>query len=141
MRVLDGESCEKAVPSHVKVCGVFLNMPRRIAARVLVIAGLVVPVVVGAQRQDAWAGTWTLNLSKSKYQSSHPPKSGISRLEQSGNSWNMSQDIVDAQGKTTHLQLTARFDGKDYPVEGSPELTYAFTRVNSRTYNLIAKRA
>lgn len=93
-----------------------------------------------AQGADSWAGTWTLNLTKSRYESSPAPKSAVSKLERSGDDWKMSQDVIDAQGRAGHTELMARFDGKDYPVEGVANTTYAFTRIDDHTYDLIMKR-
>jgi hypothetical protein len=105
-----------------------------------VVVATVVTVSLSAQGADSWVGTWRLNLAKSKYESGPPPQSAISRLERSGDGWKMSQDLIDAQGRATHTELQARFDGKDYPVEGVAGLTYAFTRIDDHTYDLITKR-
>ncbi len=95
---------------------------------------------LSAQRPDAWAGTWILNLAKSTYELGPAPKSAISTLEPTHDGWKLSQDTVDAQGTTTHVETTVQFDGKDYPVTGLANTTWAFTRVDDHTYTLIAKR-
>ena len=53
-----------------------------------------------AQTVDAWAGTWKLNLRKSTYTLGPAPQSAVSRLEPDGERWKLSQDTVDAQGKS-----------------------------------------
>jgi hypothetical protein len=68
------------------------------------------------------------------------PESSISRLQQAGDIWVISQDVVDAQGRAGHTELTARFDGTDYVVSGLANVTYAFTRVDDRTYDMVTKR-
>ena len=50
------------------------------------------------------------------------------------------QTQLDAQMRETHIDFTAAFDGKDYGVDAFPGLTYALTRVDDRTYVLVAKR-
>jgi hypothetical protein len=97
-------------------------------------------LLAAAQGADAWAGTWTLNLTKSTYELSAPPKSSVSKLEPSGDAWNLTQDVVDSQGRATHTTIRAKFDGKDYPVEGIENVTYAMTRIDDHSYDLVTKR-
>ena len=97
-------------------------------------------LVAAAQAVDAWAGTWTLNLTKSTYELTAPPKSSVSKLESAGEDWTITQDVVDSQGRATHTTLKAKFDGKDYPVEGLSNVTYALTRIDDHTYDLVTKR-
>jgi hypothetical protein len=85
-------------------------------------------------------GTWKLNVAKSTYELGPAPKSAISRLEPSQDGWKASQDGVDAQGTSTHVETTVGFDGKDYPVAGVANTTWAFTRIDDHTYTLVAKR-
>ena len=93
-----------------------------------------------AQVVDAWAGVWTLNLAQSTYELGPAPQRAISRLERSGDVWNLSQDTVDAEGHAVHVEARVRFDGQDYPVAGAPNTTWAFTRIDDHTYRLVAKR-
>jgi hypothetical protein len=97
-------------------------------------------LLAAAQAVDAWAGTWTLNLSKSTYELSAMPKSSVSKLEPAEDVWNLTQDVVDSQGRATHTTIRAKFDGKDYPVEGIEGVTYAMTRIDDHTYDLVTKR-
>ena len=98
-------------------------------------------LLAAAQAVDAWAGTWTLNLAKSTYELSAPPKSSVSKLEQAGEDWTITQDVVDARGRATHTTVRAKFDGKDYPVEGLlASVTFALTRIDDHTYELVTKR-
>ena len=97
-------------------------------------------LLAAAQGADAWAGTWTLNLSKSTYELSAMPKSSVSKLEPAEDVWNLTQDVVDSQGRATHTTIRAKFDGKDYAVEGIEGVTYAMTRIDDHTYDLVTKR-
>jgi len=88
---------------------------------------------------DSWIGTWTLNLEKSTYGASPAPRSGTSRLMSvAGGRIRMIQDQVREQGES-HVDFTAAFDGRDYPVEALPGVTYALTRVNEFVYVIVAK--
>jgi len=90
---------------------------------------------------EAWSGTWKLDLAKSKYEFSTKPKSSVTKIQPAGEVFAMSQDSVDAQGRMVHTELTARLDGTDYPVNGFPNTTYAFTRIDDHTYEVVAKRS
>jgi hypothetical protein len=63
-------------------------------------------------------GTWKLDPSKSRYSPGPAPKSQVAKLEEAEGSMKVVSDRVEADGKMTHFEYTARFDGKDYPVKG-----------------------
>lgn len=65
-------------------------------------------------------GTWKLDTAKSKYTPGPTPKSQIAKLENADGGMKVVSDRVEADGKMTHFEWTAKFDGKDYPVKGDP---------------------
>src|SRR5437016_5597287 len=91
--------------------------------RALIAAGVLFvfcSVIVFAQATAAknMAGTWKLDAAKSKYTPGPAPKSQIAKLENADGGMKVVSDRVEADGKTTHFEWTAKFDGKDYPVKG-----------------------
>jgi len=66
------------------------------------------------------AGTWKLDTAKSKYSPGPTPKSQMANLEAVEGGMKVVSDRVEADGKNTHFEWTAKFDGKDYPVKGDP---------------------
>jgi hypothetical protein len=69
---------------------------------------------------DRFVGTWKLNLAKSKYSPGPPPKSQTYKYEPWGaNGVKFTASGVDARGNPIHIQYTANFDGKEYPVSGN----------------------
>jgi hypothetical protein len=70
--------------------------------------------------QKNLAGTWKLDVAKSKYTPGPAPKSQVATLEAVDGGLKVVSDRVEADGKTTHFEWTAKFDGKDYPVKGDP---------------------
>ena len=66
------------------------------------------------------AGTWILDVAKSKYSPGPAPKSQVAKLEAVDGGLKVVADRVESDGKTTHFEWTAKFDGKDYPVTGDP---------------------
>ena len=108
---------------------------------VTLLSGLVGAAIGSAQSTDAWAGTWVLNVAKSSYKLGPAPASAVSTLQPLELGWRVSQDTVDAaQGTAVHVETTVVFDGKDYPVKGLANTTWAFTRVDDHTYDLVTKR-
>lgn len=68
----------------------------------------------------AMLGTWKLDTAKSKYSPGPVPKSQVAKLEEVDGALKTVSDRVEADGKMTHFEWTAQFDGKDYPVKGDP---------------------
>jgi hypothetical protein len=64
--------------------------------------------------------TWKLNPAKSTYSPGPAPKGQTAKLEPVVGGMKVIADRLEADGKTTHFEWTAKFDGKDYPVKGDP---------------------
>src|SRR5215475_12496763 len=77
-------------------------------------------VVLLAQAPAAknMAGTWKLDTAKSKYTPGPTPKSQVAKLEAVEGGMKVVSDRVEADGKMTHFEWTAKFDGKDGAVTG-----------------------
>src|SRR5438045_957107 len=54
-------------------------------------------------------GTWKLNVAKSKFSPGPPLKSQVAKLEAVEGGLKVVADRVDADGKTTHFEWTAKF--------------------------------
>ena len=69
--------------------------------------------------QDPNVGTWKLNEAKS-----HIPAGAVKinsmAVSSEGDNMKVTQDGTDRDGKPLHMEWTGKFDGKDYPVTGSP---------------------
>ena len=77
-------------------------------------------VVVLAQTPAPNIGTWKLNLAQSRYSpTTLTPKSGTTTFEAAQDGAKTITDGVDAQGRKTHTEYTAKFDGKDYTWKGT----------------------
>jgi hypothetical protein len=121
-------------------------MMRRSIVLVVAFALLSVGVTVMGQSSDALTGnllgTWKLNVEKSKYSPGPAPKSQISKWELGEGGLKTTVDGIDGQGKATHTEQIANFDGKDYPRKGAPaaNTTRAFKRIDDRTISPSRKR-
>ncbi len=90
---------------------------------------------------DPFVGTWKLNLTKSKYNPGPAPKSAKAKIESQENGIKVIGDGVNAEGKTTHFETTAKFDGKDYPIVGNPTLdTISLKKIDANTIIMAGKR-
>ena len=86
-------------------------------------------------QSDAFAGTWKLNLAKSKYNAGTPPKSEVRTYEATGDSEKLTVNGISADGSRVTWGYTVRFDGKYYAITGSGpggSDAIAVKRVNAR---------
>jgi hypothetical protein len=90
---------------------------------------------------DSNVGTWKLNLSKSKYSPGPAPKSQTLKLEAAGDGVKYTADGIGADGKPTHQEFTAKYDGKDYPFKGNPDAdTISYKRIDANTVEAVTKK-
>ncbi len=95
---------------------------------------------VGFAQTDPHAGTWVLNLEKSKYAPGTAPKSQTTVFTADGKGIKVVTNAVTASGPST-TEYTATFDGKDHPVKGNADWdTTALKRVDARTIEFTRKK-
>jgi len=111
------------------------NDMRRFIVAILFFLAALASVAVAA---DPWTGTWKLNPAKSKAPGGrlpHPSSTNIIEIE--GDTLRMTVNQTDTAGNPQHMEYTAAFDGKEYPVKVSPPApkpyTISFRRINPRT--------
>jgi major membrane immunogen (membrane-anchored lipoprotein) len=88
-------------------------------------------------------GTWKLNVAKSKFTGAPAPKELTRTLTADGDSVKYTFAGTAADGSTLAYSFTAKFDGKDYPVEGKAPGGFdhiAIKKVNDHTYEVSQKR-
>ena len=92
-----------------------------------------------AQSPDPFAGTWKLNVAKSKTTF----KSGTTVIEPAGDGIKATVDLVGADGTAYHWAWTAKYDGKDTPVTGTTPYgtggMIALTKVDPHTVKISSK--
>jgi len=84
---------------------------------------------------DNNVGTWRLNLAKSNYSPGPAPKSQTLKIEAWGNDGvRYAADGVGPDGKPTHTEFEAKYDGKDYPFIGNPDADrLSYKRIDANT--------
>jgi len=100
---------------------------------VAVVSVLVFGVAVMAA--DSNIGMWKLNLAKSKFSPGPAPKSQTLKIEAWGaDGVKYTADGVDAEGKPSHWEFQAKYDGKFVPFKGNPDADMlSYKRIDANT--------
>lgn len=97
-----------------------------------IVAAIAATVVLG-WAADPVAGTWKLNVAKSKYSPGPAPKEETRVYESRGEGIKVTVKTIAADGHSTTVLIAANYDGKDYPVTGSSDYdAIALTKKNDR---------
>lgn len=97
-------------------------------------------VVIAADTPDPVIGTWTLNIAKSTANIAMP-KSETRTYAASGDGIALTWERVGADGKTSSVKTTFKYDGKDYPVTGSTDFdALNAKRIDASTIESTQKR-
>jgi hypothetical protein len=116
---------------------------KRLAAVAVAFVGLyTVSSWAQTKPADPFAGTWKVDLAKSKYSPGPAPTvAGTVTIEKSGTGMKTTIEGTDPQGKPMHTETIWAFDGKDNPVKGAPapNTTAAYKRVDDHTFEVTTK--
>jgi hypothetical protein len=116
----------------------FLRM--LIVGTVLGVGG--VAIVSAATGADPVDGTWKLNVAKSKFSPGPAPQAQTRTYAESAQGVELSFSGVSADGKQMSGKSTYKYDGKDYPITGSPDYdAIALKRIDSNTAKSTQKKA
>ena len=112
---------------------------RSLVISAILMAALVLALAVIAVAADnPFIGTWKMNPAKSNGTNY---KSYTIKVESRDNGFSAAQDIVSTEGKVIHTTQRAKYDGKDYPLKGSPDADMlSFTRPDPNTVDYIVKK-
>ena len=104
-------------------------------------AGAALTAGARADESDPATGTWKLNVAKSKFSPGPGPKSITLKIEASADEQKVTAEGVYADGKSNTIEYTAKFDGKDHPIKGSPVAdTVSLKRIDDRTIERTDKK-
>jgi hypothetical protein len=93
----------------------------RLAGALTVAVGLIAfAATPHAQAPKGLLGTWKLNVAKSKFSPGPAPKSMTITYSTAGDGMKIVAEVVPGEGAAQHWEMTAHYDGKDYPVTGNP---------------------
>ena len=98
--------------------------------------------IATAAAPEAVVGTWTLNLEKSKFSPGPALKSQTRTYAESADGIALTFSSVAADGSAMSGKSTFKYDGKDYPISGSPDYdTLSAQRVDGNTVKSVQKKA
>jgi hypothetical protein len=113
------------------LCSVFL---------VAVFAALPVAALAG-QAPNPLFGTWLLNRAKSTFTPAPGPKGQMRTYAPAGDGEKLTARGIDAEGKSTLVRYTAKYDGHDYAMTGSSGGNrISLTRIDNLTTRSTQKR-
>lgn len=96
---------------------------------------------MAGQAADPFVGTWKLNVAKSTFTPGPAPKSETIKIEAAGEAHKVVAETVLPDGQAARIEYVAASDGKDYPVQGSPQVeAVSGRRVDPRTRELEYKK-
>ena len=91
---------------------------------------------------DPAAGTWKLNVAKSKFSPGPPPKSGTVTYQEAAGGIKRTGETINADGTKTSFEYSAKFDGADYPIKGSNQYdALSLKRIDDLTAEATLKKA
>ena len=94
-----------------------------------------------AEAADNQAGTWKLNVAKSKYSPGPAPKDGTLTVESEPNGLKITIHGTDAEGKAVHMEFAPKYDGKDVPTTGMPGAdTISMKKIDDYTVETVSKK-
>jgi hypothetical protein len=115
--------------------------PRKFALLAITVAVSVLVLGSIAQAADNQAGTWKLNVAKSKYSPGPAPKEGTLTIESQADGLKFTIHGTDAEGKAVHMEFSPKYDGKDYPATGMPNAdTISMKKINDYTIEAVSKK-
>ncbi|MGH7710704.1 MAG: hypothetical protein ACREOG_05440 [Gemmatimonadaceae bacterium] len=84
---------------------------------------------------DPVIGTWELNVAKSTFPSPQAPTSQTVTFEPAANGgFTVTSETLSRDGSVARSTYTAKYDGKRYPISGSPNAdSVSFARLDVRT--------
>ena len=94
---------------------------------------------------DPFVGTWKVDLAKST--TSYPPEVPLrgsfkTKAEGQDNGIKVVEDLAWANGNAVQRRWTAKYDGKDYPIEGDPRMdAISLKKVNPNTIDYVVKKS
>jgi hypothetical protein len=117
----------------------FQRNHRMLKTRIAVMAvALSLAMTVASLAATPHIGMWKLNETKSKIPAGMGKNNTVTYEEQK-DKIKITVDGVDKNGKPVHSVWVGKFDGKAYPLKGSPSIdAVAYRTVNDRTNDLTA---
>jgi len=106
------------------------------------VATLAPAATLTAQATDPVIGTWQMNAAKSKWEPGPAPKTLTATFAAAGQGITVTTQGVDGDGNPVSTSYTGNYDGKDYPLTGSPDYdAIVLKRINASTVTITRKKS
>ena len=117
-------------------------MNLRLRSLILTSAAILIPAVICSAQSDPQAGTWKMNLDKSTFVPGGPhPKGETVVIKAIDGGIKVASTGVNPDGPPGHFEFTAKYDGKDYPMTGTPSAdAVVLKRFDPHTIETIRKK-
>ena len=103
---------------------------------VLILSALVIAA------DNPFVGTWKMNPAKSRISQGSLDKSSTWKSEAQENGQIDTFNGIDADGKAFHTQAAPKYDGNDYPIKGSTDLSsVAIKKIDANTIEYIVRKS
>jgi hypothetical protein len=97
---------------------------------------------VAAATADPIVGTWNINLAKSTFHPGPAPKAHTRTYTETAQGISLTFNGIAADGSPISGHSTFKYDGKDYPIAGTPDYdTLVLKRIDSNTVKSKQKKA
>jgi hypothetical protein len=107
----------------------------------VVVACLLVGSSVASAQSDPRIGHWKMNAAKSTFDPGPAPKSDVRSYQATAEGTKVSVQQTPVSGSATTASYTAKLDGKDYPISGSPIFdTISLKRIDDHTIDATLKK-
>jgi hypothetical protein len=118
-----------------------MKLTRRLFRATALLALALLPSPASAQLSPDWFGTWHLDVARSTFNGPAPYVRGTWKVQRGqADDIVMIYDQVGKRGGVTHMEWKGAFDGTDHRLQGPDAIvTYAYTRIDDRTLNLVVK--
>jgi endonuclease YncB( thermonuclease family) len=104
------------------------------------LAAVAVPIAYSGEAADPFDGTWVLNVAKSSWSPGPGPKTQTRVVVSTADGTRLTVTGARADGSAVNAGATYRFDGKDNPYSGNPDIdSIAMKRVDAHTLSGITK--
>ena len=114
---------------------------RRITLLAITVAVSAIVLANIAEAADNHVGTWKLNVAKSKFSPGPALKDGTLTIESQADGLKFTNHLTDAEGKSVHVELSPKYDGKDYPITGSPDADMvSMKKIDDNTIETVNKK-
>jgi hypothetical protein len=93
------------------------------------------------QDHDPVIGAWELDVAKSSFDPGPPLKSQRRVYEETASGVKFTLTGISAAGRPMRVEYTAPYDGRDYPLNGSPSVnSVALTRIDRLHVDAVEKK-